>query len=415
MMKSLMSPANRVIAAILVIALAGAACAPVPLVPPVIATPAANLYAPAVEKGSGVDTSPLQPPSPPAPSTEAAASAVVAATLLPTSTSTPIPPTPAPTVAGPVWQWVSSAFKDGTLLSPDDPARYTVRLLGDGNVMVQADCNFGTGTYQESGGSLSFTAIGTTKVACPADSLDGAFLAQLRNTESYTVTVDLLVLALKDKAGTMSLRAAPETGPAEAAPTEAVPTEAAPTATETVAVAPAALPSATPVPATQAPTAVPTATAVQQAPTQVAPTPTNPAPAQVSGGTPVPLPTPVAATVLPSLNGTTWYLVSMTVEGNAAVPVGQTPVTVAFAADGSRISGSTGCNLYRAVLGQDDSGATVVAGPALMTQKACPANVSVQEVEFMDALLRARSYVIQGNELTLIDESGNPLLVFARK
>jgi heat shock protein HslJ len=413
MIKKLMSPASRVIAAIaalLVVALAGAACAPIPLVPPIAATPAANLYAPAVEKGSGVDTSPLQPASPPAPSTEAAATAVVAATLPPTTTFTPIPPTPAPTLAGPAWQWVSSAFKDGTLLSPDDPARYTVQMLGDGNAMIQADCNFGTGTYQESGRSLSFTAIGTTKVACPADSLDGAFLAQLRNTESYTVTVDLLVLALKDKAGTMSLRAAPETEPAEAAPTNA-----APTATEIVPVVPAAVPSSTSVPATQSPTAVPTATAVQQAPTQVAPTPTNPAPAQVSGGTPVPLPTPVAATVLPTLDGTTWYLVSMTVGGNAAAPVGQTPVTLAYAADGSRISGSTGCNLYRAMLGQDDSGATVVVGPALMTQEACPANVSVQEVEFMDALLQARSYVIQGNELTLIDESGNPLLVFARK
>jgi heat shock protein HslJ len=117
---------------------------------------------------------------------------------------------------------------------------------------------------------------------------------------------------------------------------------------------------------------------------------------------------------LPTLNGTGWLLVSLTANDQAIPPNGATPVTLEIDSDGTRISGSMGCNLYRATLSRHAAGIAIV-GPALMTQKACAANLMVQEVEFVDSLLRTRSYIIRGNELTLLDAAGQALLVFVRE
>jgi heat shock protein HslJ len=395
---------------VIVVALLGAACAPIPLYPPRAVTPTTSVFLPGVQ-APAPGTSPLQP------------TAVVTGTV-PTSptagpTSTVIIPTatPLPTLAGPVWQWVSSTFKDGTVLAPSDPTRYTFQLVGDGNGLVQADCNFGSITYQESDGNLSFSAIGTTKMACPPDSQDSAFLAQLRNSTSYAIESGELVITLKDQAGTMRLRAAPGEASAESAP-----------APESSA-SPTPLPTDTPWPATatpQEPTVAPK-TIAPPTPTSIPPaTPTSvplapvtsvplASPTQVLLGTPLPVSTGVAPVqVMPDINGTSWLLVSLTANDQAIPPFGTTPVSLEVDPDGTRISGSTGCNLYRATLRRDGSGASIVA-PALMTQKACAANLMVQEVEFIDSLLRTRSYTARGNELTLLDAAGSELMVFTRR
>lgn len=361
-------------------------CAPIPVNPPRVLTPTTEIFLPGVA-APGVDTSPLQPTAVltvtvPAESTPVAPTEAPSATVaLPTAT-------PLPTLVGPVWQWVSSTFKDGTVLAPGDPTRYTFQLLGDGNALVQADCNFGTGSYQESGSSISFGAIGTTKMACPPDSLDSAFLAQLANAAAFTVEGSQAALSLKDDAGTMLLAAAPgeDATAAPTLPAGAVPTEA-PTATPP---APATIPLTTPTPLPVLPSPVPL-------------------------GTAVPLPTAVVtAAVLPGLDGTAWLLASLTANGQEIPPAGTLPVTLNVAPDGARLSGFTGCNDYRATLREDDGGIAVVA-PALMTLKACAANLMVQEVEFIDSLLRARSYLLAGNQLTLLDSSARPLAVFVRK
>ncbi len=369
--------AARMAAILVLLALISAACAPIPVELPTGLPPVATA-APAVSTPPG---SPLAPPPTAIPS----ASATEAATAVASPT-----PTPAPlALVGPTWEWVASRFKDGTTLTPGDPSRYTFQLLDDGNAMVQADCNFGTGSYQQSGANLAFGVIGTTKMACPPDSLDSAFLAQLRNVASYSFTVSELVLALKDEAGTMRLRAAAVAPAQTTSPTQAPAPTLAPAATES----PAA-----------------TAAAAADSTEQPAVVPATP----VLLGTPVPAPTSFApATVLPALSGTRWLLVSLTVDGEAIKPVGATPITLEIAADGSRIMGSTGCNDYQATFGRDVNGATIV-GPSLKTEKACAANLMVQEVEFIDALLRTRSYVVQGNELTLIDAAGNTLLAFVK-
>lgn len=382
----------------IVLALLAAACAPIPLSPPAAETPAAGAFLPGVQ-GAAPGLSPLQPTA------VMTATAALSPTVVPSLTPTEVPPspTPQPTLVGPVWQWVSSTFKDGTVLVPGDPARYTFQLVGDGNGLVQADCNFGSVTYQISNSAVSFSAIGTTKVACPPDSLDSAFLAQLRNSASYTIEGGGLVIALKDQAGTMRLRAGAGEAGAEATTPPAATAE------------PPASP--TPLPPTQAPTEIPpTPTEVPQATPSAVPTLLPLAsPTPFVAGTPTSVPTAaVAEGALAELNGTRWLLASLTANGQEIPPIGTTPVTLEIDPDGMRVSGSTGCNLYRATLRRSAAGATIV-GPALMTQKACAANLMVQEVEFIDSLLRAQSYVVRGNELVLLDTAGKSLLVLTRQ
>ena len=394
-------------AALAVVALISAACVPLPDSPPRTTTASTASANGREVAAPGATNTPLQATptltSAASISTASALSAAVAATSAPnTATATALPtrtaaPTERPqqTLAGPVWQWVSSSFKDGSVLAPSDPARYTFQLLGDGNALIQADCNFGTGSYQASGQGFAFTAIGTTKTACPPEALDSAFIAQLRYIASYRFEGGDLVVALQDDAGSMRLRPAPAEGVAGAAATKATGTSSP---TEAPLTSPASLPTGTPPPVTTTPAPPP---AVSPTPRLI--------------GTPVPLPTALAAaTVLPALNGTNWILVSLTAKERAFPPVGPTPITLEIDPDGRRISGSTGCNLYRATLTADTSGAAVL-GPALLTQKACAANLTVQEVEFVDALLRARSYVLRGNELTFVDVAGNSLMVLVRK
>ena len=360
-----------------------AACVPVAVVPPGSQTPTVSVFLPGIEQ-PGIATSPLQP-----------ATAITETTPLAPTEAVPPTETPRPTVVGPIWQWETSAFKDGTLLAPADPSRYTFQLLPDGNALVQADCNFGTATYQETAAGFSFGPIGTTKMACPADSLDSEFLGQLRNVERYDIDDEGLTIFLLEEAGDMRFRAV-EAAPLEAASTTPVPSVAPPT----LAPAPT-MPVPTVAPPTLAPT--PTAPAPTVAPPTLAPAPTMPAPTA-----PVqPTPQPVQAALL---EGTSWVLRNLWVDGQAMSSVQDTVVTLEVAADGSHISGSAGCNLYRAML-TTDAGSVTVTAPALMTRKACAANVMVQEVEFIDALLRTRTYAVGGDELALFASDNEPLMV----
>lgn len=344
----------RTLSIILGVLVIVAACTPMTGTLPGSHTPTASVFLPGVEQ-AGMATSPLQP------------TAVVTepAPAEPAPAASPTEP-PRQTAVGPVWQWVSSTFKDGTLLEPADPSRYTFQLLDDGNALVQADCNFGTATYQDAEAGFSFGPIGTTKMACPPDSLDSEFLGQLRNTGRYEIGDEGLTVYLLEEAGVMQLHAT------EAVPVETVPVEAAALPTEPAVVSPTAAPA-------------PTSTAE-------------------------PAPQPVVAS---GLEGSSWVLGTLWVSGQEVLPVQDTAVTLEVSEDGSRISGSTGCNQYRALWTTDAAGAKVTA-PALMTRKSCAANVMVQEVEFIDALLRARAYVVSDDELTLLGAEDEILMVFSR-
>jgi heat shock protein HslJ len=97
------------------------------------------------------------------------------------------------------------------VFTPDDSAHYWIQLLPDGKVLLQADCNQGSGTYTIDGSSLTFGELVTTDVACGEESISDRFVSSLGYTVSFQVTgdgSDQLVLQMMADGGTLTFRPA---------------------------------------------------------------------------------------------------------------------------------------------------------------------------------------------------------------
>lgn len=107
------------------------------------------------------------------------------------------------------------------------------------------------------------------------------------------------------------------------------------------------------------------------------------------------------------LDGTAWQIVLL--DGDA--PIAETSITLSFEEDGIR--GNAGCNAYFGsyVLGNDGS---IQISDVGSTAMACldPVGVMDQESNYLGLLSAAAKAVLQGNQLTLQDESGRDLMVF---
>jgi heat shock protein HslJ len=112
-------------------------------------------------------------------------------------------PTPAPTLTPVVWQWTALELADGTVETPDDPAKYTIQFLPDGTYLIRADCNQGSGTYSVDGTNLTIEPAITTLIGCPPGSLDSVYLQRLGEVVSFAYDEAELVLALGDNAGVL--------------------------------------------------------------------------------------------------------------------------------------------------------------------------------------------------------------------
>ena len=111
---------------------------------------------------------------------------------LPPVTPIMLPPPMAaqPDLVGGAWHW------QGAPAAPRDA--YTIELAPDGRLIVRADCNRGAGRYViDAGDRLTLSGIVTTKMACPAGSLDTAFLRQLGEVQSYRFEGEALHLATR--------------------------------------------------------------------------------------------------------------------------------------------------------------------------------------------------------------------------
>jgi heat shock protein HslJ len=97
--------------------------------------------------------------------------------------------TPQQDLTGEPWHWLGP---DGGPLPPRD--LYTLELTADGRALVRADCNRGGGRYTRDGERLALTPMATTKMGCPAGSLDTVFLRQLGEVERYRFEGDALLL-----------------------------------------------------------------------------------------------------------------------------------------------------------------------------------------------------------------------------
>ena len=92
--------------------------------------------------------------------------------------SAPAQNIPSP-IEGPVWTWQYVARVNGTRTMPAEPGHYTLRLGPNGQLNVRADCNQAGGRYRLEGSRLTLSVTHSTMAACPPESLDRQFLAEL--------------------------------------------------------------------------------------------------------------------------------------------------------------------------------------------------------------------------------------------
>lgn len=130
---------------------------------------------------------------------------VVGGALLPIACSvrTAAPPqNGVPDLGGTSWQLIKFHSSDDKLLTPDDPAKYTIAFGADGNVGARIDCNRGRGSWKSSGrNQLQFGPLALTRAMCPPGSLHDRMVKDWEFVRSYTLKDGHLFLALMADGG----------------------------------------------------------------------------------------------------------------------------------------------------------------------------------------------------------------------
>lgn len=125
--------------------------------------------------------------------------APLAATLLLAACATTIGPVD---LRGTAWQLVKIQGSDGTTITPDDPAKYTIEFLADNAVAMRIDCNRARGVWKSPAPSqLEFGPMAVTRVACPPGSLYDRFARDVGYVRSYAVRNGHLFVALMADGG----------------------------------------------------------------------------------------------------------------------------------------------------------------------------------------------------------------------
>jgi para-nitrobenzyl esterase len=107
-----------------------------------------------------------------------------------------------PSLGGTSWQLVKFQGGDGTVLTPDDKARYTLAFAHDGVMTARIDCNRARAAWKSSGpNQLEFGPMAATRAQCPPGSLHDQIMRQLPNVRSYVVKGGHLYLSLMADGG----------------------------------------------------------------------------------------------------------------------------------------------------------------------------------------------------------------------
>jgi heat shock protein HslJ len=102
-------------------------------------------------------------------------------------------------LAGTKWQLVSFKGGDETVLTPDDPAKYTLSFESDGRLAARIDCNRGSGTWKSAAApQLELGPMALTRAMCPPGSLHDQLVKQLPFVRSYVLRDGHLYLSLAD-------------------------------------------------------------------------------------------------------------------------------------------------------------------------------------------------------------------------
>jgi heat shock protein HslJ len=340
-------------------------------------------------------------------------------------------------LTGTVWKWTSTQMNDGSSKTPDDPNKYLIEFLADGNVAVQADCNRVVGTYTVNGNQLTITPGPTTLAACPPGSLGDEFVRQLGNIGSYLFKEENLILEIKFDSGSMTFAPSAPAG-LPGTSWEVINYNNGKQAVVSLLAgseislnfgtdgrvsgnsgcntyngafeASGAKLKVGPLVSTMMACDKPAGVMEQEQ--QYLAALQNAATFEIAGDTLTIRDADGAMQVVAKVNtpiglpGTSWE-VTMYNNGKEAVVgmIADSKVTLNFGADG-QVSGNAGCNNYSG--SYETSGAALKVGPLASTMMACdkPAGVMEQEQQYLAALQNAATYEIAGDTLTIRDADG---------
>jgi len=192
-----------------VVLMISVACGSSPIpVPTVVTAPTA-----APTQASAPTAAPTQASAPTAAPTQVPAPTTVPSA---TSTQTNVPASSSEKftkLTSTKWAWVTAADNSGKTTNVPNPAQYTVVFSGTaGTVVVKADCNNASGTFQSDGNNLSIVIGPMTMAMCPPGSLSDQFVKQLGEVQSYLFEGADLILPLTMDSGLMRFRPAAAAG-----------------------------------------------------------------------------------------------------------------------------------------------------------------------------------------------------------
>ncbi len=107
----------------------------------------------------------------------------------------------APSLAGVVWQWQGFEGSDDSVVTPNDPASYTIEFQPDGTLLVRADCNRGNWGWSAEPPELTIEPGMMTLVGCEEGSLGDRFSADLIAASSFVFRDGGLFIAMPMDAG----------------------------------------------------------------------------------------------------------------------------------------------------------------------------------------------------------------------
>lgn len=99
------------------------------------------------------------------------------------------------TLANTRWQLVRIQSMDDSVYTPDDPVKYQISFLPEGQLAVIADCNRGQGKWVRNASQLVFSRMITTLASCGPESLYTRFMDNLNFVRSFVYQDGHLFLA----------------------------------------------------------------------------------------------------------------------------------------------------------------------------------------------------------------------------
>jgi heat shock protein HslJ len=101
------------------------------------------------------------------------------------------------------WMWNSSTDASGKTVSPEDPSQFILTFSSNGKLKSSTDCNSVSGSFIKNEEALSIGALASTEMACSGKNLDLAYISQLSQVSSYSISGNTLTLKLIKDFGVM--------------------------------------------------------------------------------------------------------------------------------------------------------------------------------------------------------------------